>query len=154
MSIGLASCGLEQFDQVAGGILGEDLRTSGPLHHRVPEPDACPLESLDVSGQVVGDEVDAVPSSGPGFLAALAAGLPQVCLPQAADQFLNAAACGRSGTGITVAPGDQTAEQVTAALGGVLSDASFRTAAGRVSAEIAAMPSAHEVAELLERRFS
>jgi UDP:flavonoid glycosyltransferase YjiC (YdhE family) len=87
------------------------------------------------------------------FLAALAAGLPQVCLPQAADQFLNAAACDRSGTGTTVAPGDATAEQVTAALGRVLSDASFRTAAERVSGEIAAMPSPHEVAELLQSRY-
>jgi UDP:flavonoid glycosyltransferase YjiC (YdhE family) len=87
------------------------------------------------------------------FLAALAAGLPQVCLPQAADQFLNAAACDRSGTCITVAPGDPTAEQVTAALGRVLSDASFRTAAERVSGEIAAMPSPHEVAELLQSRY-
>ena len=87
------------------------------------------------------------------FLAALAAGLPQVCLPQAADQFLNAAACDKSGTGITLAPGTATVEEVTAALGRVLSDTSFRTAAERVSGEIAAMPSPHDVAELLGSRY-
>jgi UDP:flavonoid glycosyltransferase YjiC (YdhE family) len=87
------------------------------------------------------------------FLAALAAGLPQVCLPQAADQFLNAAACERSGTGLTLDPDTGTPERIADALSRVLSDASFRTAAERVSAEIAAMPSAPEVAELLESRF-
>lgn len=87
------------------------------------------------------------------FLAALAAGLPQVCLPQAADQFLNAAACDLSGTGITVAPGTATAETVTAALSRVLSDAAFRNAAEQVSREIAAMPSPHEVVELLQGRY-
>jgi UDP:flavonoid glycosyltransferase YjiC (YdhE family) len=87
------------------------------------------------------------------FLAALAAGLPQVCLPQAADQFLNAAACDLSGTGITVAPGTVTAETVTAALSRVLSDADFRTAAEQVGREIAAMPSPHEVVELLRGRY-
>jgi MGT family glycosyltransferase len=87
------------------------------------------------------------------FLAALAAGLPQVCLPQAADQFLNAAACHRSGAGLSVEPGEATPEHVTAALSRVLSDAAFRTAAERLSREIAAMPSPHDVAELLHSRY-
>ena len=39
------------------------------------------------------------------------------------------------------------------ALERVLSDASFRTAAEHVSGEIAAMPSPHEVAELLQSRY-
>ena len=39
------------------------------------------------------------------FLATLAAGLPQLCLPQAADQFVNAAAAAASGCGITLPPG-------------------------------------------------
>ena len=34
------------------------------------------------------------------FLATIAAGLPQLCLPQAADQFLNAAACERAAVGL------------------------------------------------------
>jgi UDP:flavonoid glycosyltransferase YjiC (YdhE family) len=87
------------------------------------------------------------------FLAALAAGLPQLCLPQAADQFLNAAACDRSGTGLAVEPGAATPGNVTAALSRVLSDAAFRDAAERVSREIASMPSPHEVAELLHSRY-
>ena len=87
------------------------------------------------------------------FLAAVAAGLPQVCLPQAADQFLNAAACDRSGIGLTVEPGAATPEHVTAALSRVLSDPAFRSAAERVSREIAAMPSPLDVAELLQSRY-
>lgn len=73
--------------------------------------------------------------------------------PEGRDQFLNAAAGDLSGTGITVAPGTATAESVTAALRRVLSDAAFRNAAEQVSREIAAMPSPHEVIELLQARY-
>ncbi|HKY76898.1 MAG TPA: glycosyltransferase [Acidimicrobiia bacterium] len=119
-----------------------------------PQPENVHIARYIPQDQLLPHCAAVVSHAGSGtFLAALAAGLPQVCLPQAADQFLNAAACARSGTGITVAPGDQTAEQVTAALGGVLSDASFRAAAEQVSDEIAAMPSPHEVAELLQSRY-
>ena len=37
-------------------------------------------------------------------LGALALGIPQLCLPQAADQFLNAAAVARAGAGLAIPP--------------------------------------------------
>ena len=85
------------------------------------------------------------------FLAALAQGLPQLCLPQAADQFLNAAACTRSGAGLSIMPGSATAATIRAAVEQLFSEPSFRAAAERVSAEIGDMPSPEEVAAALRR---
>ena len=87
------------------------------------------------------------------FLATVAAGLPQLCLPQAADQFLNAAACDRAAVGLTIEPGAVSGERVRDAVERLLSDGTFRTAAHRVSDEIAAMPSAHDVATRLHTDY-
>ncbi|HEV3134659.1 MAG TPA: glycosyltransferase [Acidimicrobiia bacterium] len=83
-------------------------------------------------------------------LATLALGLPQVCLPQGADQFLNAAAVSSAGVGISFMPGERDADAVREAIVRVLDDASFREAAGRVRSSIASMPSPDDVAERLE----
>ncbi len=83
-------------------------------------------------------------------LGALALGLPQLCLPQGADQFLNAAAIASAGAGLALMPREATAEAVTDAVLRLLTDLSFRDAAARVSESIASMPSVEEVAALLE----
>ena len=87
------------------------------------------------------------------FLAALGAELPQLCLPQAADQFFNAAACVRAGAGIALMPDALSAEAVTDAVGRLLTDAAYRDAASRLSREIAAMPSPDEVADKLHANY-
>jgi UDP:flavonoid glycosyltransferase YjiC (YdhE family) len=83
-------------------------------------------------------------------VAALGLGLPQVCLPQGADQFLNAAAVSSAGVGISFTSGEREADAVRDAIVRVLDDASFREAAGRVRSSIASMPSPDDVAEGLE----
>jgi len=87
------------------------------------------------------------------FLAALAAELPQVCLPQAADQFVNAAACAQAGAGIALLPSAVSADAVSDAVGKLLVDAAARDAASRVSREIASMPSPAEVADKLHATY-
>ena len=87
------------------------------------------------------------------FLAGLAAELPQVCIPQAADQFFNAAACAKAGAGIAIAPDGVTVEAVDEAVAALLSDAAYRDAARRVSGEIAAMASPTEVADELSAAY-
>lgn len=87
------------------------------------------------------------------FLAALGHGLPQVCLPQAADQFLNAAACARSGAGLSLQPTEATVDAVRHSVQRILSDDRFRASAGRLRAEIESMPSPDEIARLLAERF-
>jgi UDP:flavonoid glycosyltransferase YjiC (YdhE family) len=85
------------------------------------------------------------------FLGALAEGLPQVCLPQAADQFVNAAACERIGAGLALAPPAVTADAVAGALRRVLDDPTLRAGAAIAAATIASMPSPDEVVETIER---
>jgi UDP:flavonoid glycosyltransferase YjiC (YdhE family) len=87
------------------------------------------------------------------FLAALARGLPQLLLPQAADQFLNAAAGARAGVGIAIQPRELTRERVRQAFERLLADAAFRDAAELMSREIQAMPAPDAVVETIERRF-
>ena len=83
------------------------------------------------------------------FLGALAAGLPQLCLPQAADQFRNASAGVRRGAALALVPDVATGEAIASAVMRLLDERSFRKAAEEVSAEIAAMPSPAEVSDVL-----
>jgi UDP:flavonoid glycosyltransferase YjiC (YdhE family) len=87
------------------------------------------------------------------FLAALGAAVPQLCLPQGADQFLNAAACERSGAGLVIQPDDITSDQARHAVERLVSEPGFREAAHRVSGEIASMPAPPDVAAILERTY-
>jgi UDP:flavonoid glycosyltransferase YjiC (YdhE family) len=83
-------------------------------------------------------------------LSTLTLGLPQLCVPQGADQFLNADAVAAAGAGISLMPGDTDPDAISDAVVRLLDDASYRDAAGRVSASIASMPSPDEVAAVLE----
>jgi UDP:flavonoid glycosyltransferase YjiC (YdhE family) len=79
-------------------------------------------------------------------LAALAAGLPLVLVPQGADQFDNARACERAGAARILMPDEVTPAAVHDAIRTVLRhDSSERAAARTLAAEIAAMPSAVEL---------
>jgi UDP:flavonoid glycosyltransferase YjiC (YdhE family) len=84
-------------------------------------------------------------------LAALAAGLPLVLVPDGADQFVNAQACEAAGVARSLTPHQAGASAVRDAVRGVLApDAPERAAARRLADEIAAMPSASDVARQLE----
>lgn len=98
------------------------------------------------------EHCDAVVShAGSGtFLGSLSRSLPQVCVPQAADQFRNAARCSRAGAGITLVGDPANNEPLGAAVARVLEDPSFRLAAELVGDEIAAMPTPEVVANALE----
>jgi UDP:flavonoid glycosyltransferase YjiC (YdhE family) len=87
------------------------------------------------------------------FLASLAAKVPQLCVPQAADQFLNAASCERAGAGLALQAGAVSVASVRASVERLLSDPAFRAAAVRASAEIASMPSPSQVADRLHADF-
>jgi UDP:flavonoid glycosyltransferase YjiC (YdhE family) len=87
------------------------------------------------------------------FLAALGAAVPQLCLPQGADQFFNAAACERSGVGLAVQPDSITNDRVRHAVERLLFELVFRDAAHRLSGEIASMPAPPDVAATLESTY-
>ena len=83
-------------------------------------------------------------------LATLEHGLPQLCLPQGADQFLNAAAIARYGAGLALPPDAADADAISAAVQQLLDDDSYRLTAARVGATIRDMPTPEEVAAVLE----
>jgi UDP:flavonoid glycosyltransferase YjiC (YdhE family) len=86
-------------------------------------------------------------------LGALAAGVPQLLLPQGADQFANAEALTAAGAGLHLLAEDQNvdamAEHARALLGG--QGRGHRDAARAIADEIARMPSPDEVARALPR---
>jgi UDP:flavonoid glycosyltransferase YjiC (YdhE family) len=79
----------------------------------------------------------------------LAAGLPQLILPQGADQPFNAEAIERAGAGRGLANDAQTPEALAGAIGDLLAEGPERLAAKRIAEEIAAMPAPSSVAETL-----
>ncbi|SEN16938.1 glycosyltransferase [Actinacidiphila rubida] len=81
-------------------------------------------------------------------LGALSRGLPMVVVPQGADQFLQAAAVAGARAGLAVPP-PVGPEAVVEAVTEVLKDTEYQDNARAVAAQIAAMPSPHEVADRL-----
>jgi UDP:flavonoid glycosyltransferase YjiC (YdhE family) len=80
---------------------------------------------------------------------ALAHGLPQLVIPQGADNFEHAAMCEAAGTSLTLRPGGVDPAAITRAVRRLLDEPSFAVASQRVAAEIAVMPGPAEVAATL-----
>ena len=83
-------------------------------------------------------------------LATARLGLAQLCLPQGADQHLNADAIAVVGAGLALLAEDATVEAVRDALDRLLREPSFAAAARDVAASIESMPAPDEVAAVLE----
>jgi UDP:flavonoid glycosyltransferase YjiC (YdhE family) len=87
-----------------------------------------------------------VSQGGAGIMfGALRHGLPQLMLPQGADQAWNAAACVRRGAALSIPPEEFTSETVRTAARRLLAESGFGRAAGAIGDEIHAMPDAHTV---------
>ena len=84
-------------------------------------------------------------------LGALALGRPLVILADGADRPVNARRAAALGAAIALDADQRTPEAVRAAVGRVLVDPSYREAARRVQAEIAALPGPERGVELLEQ---
>lgn len=87
-----------------------------------------------------------VSQGGAGVLfGGLAHGLPQLVLPQGADQFTNAQACVRAGAGLALVGEEVTAPAVQAAVLRLMDEPSFSQHAQAVAREIRSMPDAAQV---------
>lgn len=85
-------------------------------------------------------------------LGAFSSGVPQLVLPQGhGDQFLNAAAVARGGSGLVVSPWGTTAADITETAGRLLHEEGFRTRAAEIAQQVAAMPAPSAVVTELER---
>jgi UDP:flavonoid glycosyltransferase YjiC (YdhE family) len=76
---------------------------------------------------------------------ALSHGLPQLLLPQGADQFWNAAACQRVGVALTLPPDKVCAHTVATSVQQLITEPAFTVATRRIQDEINAMPAATDV---------
>ena len=114
------------------------------------QPEHVQVEPWVDQTEVLGRSTAVVSHGGSGtFLGALARGVPQLCLPQAADQFRNADGGSRAGATLTLGPSGVTPASVRAAVEQLLSDPDLRVGTQRVAAEIAAMPTPEVVVPLL-----
>ncbi len=87
-----------------------------------------------------------VSQGGAGIMfGALSHGLPQLVIPQGADQFMNADACRQAGAALSLAPGEVSAAAIAAAADQLLSEPAFTVAARAVRAEFDMMPDAEAV---------
>jgi len=147
------------FRQAVDGVADLDVRvvvTVGPegdpaafgsvpdnvsVHRYVPQTELLPRSALVVSHAGSGT-----------FLAALGYGLPQLCLPQAADQFGNAQQCAHAGAGLRLLQNEVTRESVRAAAARLLEEDRFRTSAERIRDELTSMPHPAEVVPLIEEQ--
>ncbi len=90
---------------------------------------------------------DAVVSQGGSgvMLGAMALGLPQLMLPQGADQFRNAEVCTPTGAALALAPQDATPDAISDGVHRLLNEHCFAGAAQVLRDQIGAMPDAGAV---------
>ena len=84
------------------------------------------------------------------LLPALGAGIPQVLVPQGADNFVNTRRAEAAGVGPALWPGDVTPDAVRAAVRAALDNPEYRRAAEQLATEIAAMPTPDQVVPEIE----
>ena len=120
-----------------------------------PLPERVRVERYVPQAHVLQRATAVVSHGGSGTtLGALAHGLPLVLVPQAADQFDNAARAEAAGAAVVLRPGEVSPESVRAALERVLGDPSVAAAASAIAAEIAGMATADEVAAAVEEHVA
>lgn len=83
----------------------------------------------------------------------LAHGLPQVVIPQGADNFINAEMVERAGVAEVLRPGEVNAESVRDAVRRTLREPSYALAGRKAADEIATMATCDEVASNLRARY-
>jgi len=115
-----------------------------------PVPENACVERYIPQAEVLPHCAAVVHHAGAGTMfGALAHGLPSVALPQSADNFINANLLAGAGAARTLMPGEVTGPALRAALRTVLGTGTYRLRARELAEEIAAMPSAADVAAVL-----
>jgi UDP:flavonoid glycosyltransferase YjiC (YdhE family) len=118
------------------------------------QPDHVTIERFVPQAAVLPHAAAVISHGGSGtFLASLAAGLPQLCIPHLADQPMNAAAITESGAGLSLELATLDRQAIDVAITRLLSDTAIAERAKAVASEIANLPSPTVVATLLEAGF-
>lgn len=115
-----------------------------------PFPPNARVERFIPQATVLPESAAVVHHGGAGTtFGALAHGVPQVIIPQGADNFDHAAMCTRAGTAVTVLPGRVDPTTVANAVRRVLHEPGYAVAARKAADEIDAMPGPDGVADAL-----
>lgn len=122
----------------------------GDAHAFGPQPENVRMERY-IPQTLLFDHTDVVVShAGSGtMLAALTRGIPQLGLPQGADQFVNAANCTRAGVGLALSPEQVDGDAIADAVERLLQEPTFRDHAADIAAEIKSMPPPEHVATVV-----
>ena len=157
VTMGTVFSGVAPLLSILAAVRELDLRVLVTVGPRVdpaalgPQPAHVRVEQYVPQGALLPHCALVVSHAGSGtMLASLSHGLPQLCLPQGADQFLNAAAAASAGVGISLTPAAATASAIRDAVARLLDRPSYRHAAARVGRSIAAMPTPGDVAAVIE----
>ncbi len=78
-------------------------------------------------------------------------GLPQLCLPVAADQFVNAGAVVKAGVGLALEPESVNVESVREGVFRLLDENAFLERSQMVAEEIAVMPPPEQLVPVIEQ---
>jgi UDP:flavonoid glycosyltransferase YjiC (YdhE family) len=125
--------------QSTSTIANESLASNIWLGDYVPQSLLLPLCNIVVS------------HAGSGTLTgAMSHGLPQLCLPQGADQFRNADALAACGAGISLEGDDVNESSIVNAVQRLLNEVSFCRNAEKLQREITEMPTPDEIMAQLE----
>lgn len=118
-----------------------------------PQPPRVLVESF-VPYALLLPRVDALVSHGGagGVFAALGHGLPQLLMPQGADQHANTQACARAGAALAIESAPVHARDVAALTARLLDEPQYARAAEAVRRQIVEMPDAADVIEALLAR--
>ncbi len=116
-----------------------------------PQPDNVHIERFIPQSLLLPHCDVAVNQGGTAILDILGHGCPLLVLPRGANQFHNAEACVASGAALVLAPHEVDVESVRAAVRALLTEPTYRRAAAKVAAELAAMPGPDAGVALLER---
>jgi UDP:flavonoid glycosyltransferase YjiC (YdhE family) len=130
-------------------VLGAEGTIEKPLPGNIRSPGWLPLNAVLPTCSAI------IHHGGAGTtFTALVAGVPQLVLPQFADQPLNAAAVAFRGVGIYLLENETDAASVRDRLFRLLNDSAISQAATEVREEIAAMPSPSEIVDRLTTAIS
>src|SRR3954447_26456125 len=152
----LFNSNLDLFGTVMGALAAEPIQLVATVG-RDQDPAALLPQPANVRVERFIPQADLLPTcsvvvhhGGAGTtFGALAHGVPQVILPQGADNFEHAAMCETAGVAVSLRPDAITGDALVAAVRRVLDEPEFRAASDRCAAEIASMPDATQVAASL-----
>ncbi len=161
LTLGTMFGNTEVFRTVLAGLAGEDLEVvvtvgsgSDPAALE-PVPANARVERYIPQAEVLPRCSAVVHHGGSGTMyGALAHGVPQVVLPQGADNFVNGWLLARRGAGVTIGPEELSSDAVRDGVRLVLEQASYGDTGRRLAKELAGLPGPGEVVRTLRVRIS